>query len=293
MKYSIRNFFITFLISLVLFGAAVLLIFGYFKNDLNNMLGAQPDIDQTSVDTDEASAKSSLSFLLIGRDTDGKADTLTLIKLDKAKKRYVCISVPTDMQLEINNKVQTLKQASGSKDVEYLKKKTAALTGIEVDYFIDITYDNAVKILELLGEFTYKVPRDIQSDSSPKLNIGAGEQKLDAKTSVDMLSYVGYKDGDKTRTSIVRDYLETLFSTFLVSERKAETTAESLSEIYSLVSTDFSINNFMTNIDMIFGYPGYKKTSLGYSGTYKKGDDGEVICVPDIAESIQNFEDYR
>lgn len=292
MKYSIRNFFFALLFSLVAFGVAALLVFGSFKGDIEHMLGLDDSAEEVS-QNDVVEIKTSLSFLLVCRDDNGAADTLLLSKINKAKKQFIFISIPTSMTIKVDGKSNTLAGISRYENTEYLKKKSEALTGVPIDYTVEFTKDQAAKIIDRYGKIPFELSKSIYEKTDDyTLDLKKGKHELDGETAIRMLSYTDYKDGDKSRTALYRSFMEAFCEAVLTDERREETSNDSIHELYEFIDTDFSVNNFITNINTIFNFKNCKVISESYAGTYTN-DDGKLTCDPDIESAIDKFSTFR
>lgn len=176
MKYALRNFGLTFLISLIIFGAIAWVIVGALKNMSEEILtgevavGSQPSHD-ASVDNnpntpENANEKEfkgkSFTFLAVALDkmpmsekelekwrnnsaNDGKSEpfssveALMLIRVDKENKRFVFLPLPTDFV--INFKGENMPLGSITKRANITEKDNINILLNEVTSLTGLTID--------------------------------------------------------------------------------------------------------------------------------------------------------
>ncbi|QLG69958.1 MAG: Transcriptional regulator [Candidatus Woesebacteria bacterium] len=127
-----------------------------------------------------------------GKDHSGGflSDTIILLSLNKEKKTAYLISIPRDIWINLPLDWENLKAAKineayaiGIDDIKYPNKKpefrgktgggnmvkyaTTQITGLSVDYFVSVYFDQIVKIIDTLGKIRVDVPVSFTDEYYP------------------------------------------------------------------------------------------------------------------------------
>jgi len=127
-----------------------------------------------------------------GKDHSGGflSDTIILLSLNKEKKTAYLISIPRDIWINLPLDWENLKAAKineayaiGIDDIKYPNKKpefrgktgggnmakyaTNQVTGLSVDYFVSVSFDQIVKIIDTLGKIKVDVPVSFTDEYYP------------------------------------------------------------------------------------------------------------------------------
>lgn len=231
MKYSLRNFAITFIISLVIFGAIAWGIVGSLKNMSEDILAGNVvntdsgnedgnhDHDDSNSDNVQDFKGKSFNFLAVGLDkmpgkeseiasSDdeevedfSKMEAIMLVRADKENKKFVFLSLPTDFVINFkgeNMKLGELTKRLDINDGEQLKlllNKISAITGLSVDYYAFIDMEAFVETIDNLGGITYNVPQDMTYDDAEqnlKINFRKNQKLTSGEDILNMLRFVTY-----------------------------------------------------------------------------------------------------
>ena len=139
--------------------------------------------------------KKTKNILLLGyggKDHSGRflSDTIILLSLNKEKKTAYLISIPRDIWINLPLDWENLKAAKineayaiGIDDIKYPNKKpefrgktgggnmvkyaTTQITGLSVDYFVSVSFDQIVKIIDTLGKIRVDVPVSFTDEYYP------------------------------------------------------------------------------------------------------------------------------
>ena len=63
--------------------------------------------------------------------------------------------------------------------------------------------------------------------------------------------------------------------------------------IKAMVVTNFTADDLVGNLDLIFKYGEYALSELSFPGTYTVASDGSYRFIPDLNRALDYFEDYR
>lgn len=201
MGSALKNFIITFFVSLLIFGLIAYMLVNYAVNAIIN---AAPEItpdpgaevtDETTADPAEpaetkldlsAIAGQTFTALIIGTDyqpeifTDYdlkavnknapgfpkpertiQADALLLVRVDRTSASFVISALPANMVVKCDGVDTQLRDVLALKDVAYLCDKVTAYTGYAIDYYALFSIADCAAILEKLGGLHFDVPENM------------------------------------------------------------------------------------------------------------------------------------
>lgn len=155
-----------------------------------------------------------VNALLLGVDEDGlRTDSIMIASFDLETSELNLLSVPRDTKVYVTNRSQTRKinevHAMASENEKGAivgpigtAEAVSQLTGIPINYYVELSFDAAENILNTLGKITYDVP-DVEGggkgmnyeDPAQNLyiHLKPGEQKLDGEQ---ILQLMRYRKGD-------------------------------------------------------------------------------------------------
>jgi|GEM_PF-1244334 len=308
MKYSIRNFILVFILSLVIFIAAAFYCINYIEGFLDDMFGNETEQKTTAqtvtgpetgngpdITEDPEEKKDAISFLVIGRDdAHDSADTIMLIKIDKIKKTVLITSVPTDSKLFIDGVYKKLGGTIRTHSAAFIASKVTAITGIRINYTVLVSMEGFMNIVDAAGGIDYYVPQDMKySDPVQDLviDLKRGNAHLDGKAALDMLRFVDYTTLDISRTALQRRFMVEVFKKFL--QPGNITKLPSYADMfYENAETDFSYPALLANSDLIFSLSDYTVSNITFPGTTEI-EDGLYYFIPDVDRAMIIFEPYR
>ncbi len=217
MLSAVRNAIITFLVSLLIFGALAWVIIKFAAKSLTGTDPADSGKFETVIpDTGNGSENpttpvtpenpikgTSFNILLVGSDyqpdilkdydvsdqnknNDGfpiegrkiSADTIILARIDKEKKTVMFSSIPSETRVTVNGVSTKLGYVYGDKGIEFFKEKVEMLTSLPVDYYAAVTISGLENILGKLGKITFDVPKNMNYiDESQNLEINLTKGK--------------------------------------------------------------------------------------------------------------------
>lgn len=229
MKYSLRNFAITFIISLVIFGAIAWGIVGSLKNMSEDILtsnvvnsdGDDDDVHQNNNDLSSDNTQdfkgNSFNFLAVGLDkmpTAGNEEddlstmkAIMLVRADKENKKFVFLSLPTDFVINFKGENMTLGELTKRLDInddeqrKLLLNKITAITGLSVDYYAFIDMATFVETLDNLGGITYNAPQDMEYEDEEqdlKIKFRKNQKLTSGEDILNMLRFVTYNESAET-----------------------------------------------------------------------------------------------
>ena len=191
---SLRNFFISLFITLVVFGVAAYFLIGVINESLGNLVTDQTATDKTdNTPTEDLGVElgkidtNVFTVLVLGiddgqsqprdfendenykeNDSKKEADTIFLINVNAITRVLMISSLPCDMRVEADGYVLRLgtvyshgEYARDGKGMELVKRAVHAYTGLEADYCFVVDYDSVETIIDSLGAIEYTIPEDM------------------------------------------------------------------------------------------------------------------------------------
>ena len=322
---SFRNYLITFLISLIIFG-----LIGYFAVRIaSESLASDPGIEieqpvdvitqapdetaQVDLGIDFSDIKGeSFTMILIGTDyrpavmndynvtttTGGfpdpsrviEADAIYIVRFDKEKGEYMISPIPGNMEITVNGVKTMLKELYAEKGLQFLIDKVSAVTGLKFDYYTCVHIQDFIDLVDSLGGFTFEVPQDMYYEDHKEglvINIKKGYQWLSGAQVAQMLRYRGYSDGNTSRMNNAVNFMKSVL-TYLTDPQFLPRAIELYSKAINYTKTNLWIENMTDELDLIYAIPRFKYVTLTYPGSM----DGEYF-EPKIAEAIEMYFTYR
>ena len=319
---SIRNFIITFFVSLVVFSLVAWLVFGKVISDNNEEENIPiintPDDKTKQEDNNEQVVVEGDSFtalLCCYDDTVKRADAIVLLNVNKEDKSFAICSIPSYLKLDTGTVSVKNEVYLGDLLVEnsrtYFLEKIEALTGFPVDYYAFMSTKEFVKIIDEIGGIEYNVPTNMyykDINGNVLVDLSAGLTRLDGKKALELVRFRGYQssggvidDGDKQRRDVQCDLVYTVFDAFL-KESNRQNIDDIVVNVLGLIingNTNFTATAFIRHKDMLLGYEGYSHNVIQYPIITTKMqtlETGEQIAVhtPNIREAVENtFKEYR
>lgn len=197
---AFRNFAVTLLLSLVIFG---LIAFGAVKfatKAIKNSADGQnvrPSDESQEADTDddtggtvnpEPITVSGKSFTILFAVTDYRPDVYTdyevqptdlredgfpveprkvhtdiilLVRMQKELGECVVCAIPSNIKITIDGLPAKLRDLYAAKGADELRNKVMSLTGLAVDYYAVADYDGYKKVIDKFGPVSFSVSKDV------------------------------------------------------------------------------------------------------------------------------------
>lgn len=325
---AFRNFIMTFLMSVVIFGLCAFGLIKLSKNVINSdtpVDTADPDdtgdftadtqeynpVDLSSIKGESFTAlivgtdyQPSLfdDYTVSGNDEHGfpkqprrvETDALILIHVDKETGDCIFCSVPAKTRISIDGLYTTLENLYAAKGISALCSKVAALTGLPIDYYAVITGDDFIKLIDDLGGITYYVSTNMQYVNAEKglnINLKKGSQKLNGKKCLDMLRFPDYSDGDTSRRKVGVSLAKQLCKNYL-TQKNMNGAAGLYSKYSGYFETNFKSSDLEDNLELIFAYSRMNVLEYNYPGsTVGSGDDAYFNA--NVTKATEYFSKYK
>ncbi len=221
-----------------------------------------------------------------------ETDALVLLRADKERGHFTYTVFPTDVYVDMSGRYIKLSEIYGRYGLEILINKIYAMTGISIDNYAVVTMDAFPEVVDAIGGISYNVPCDMKyTDYAGGINIDLkkGPQLLDGAGVLDLLMFNNYTDGG-SRTKTTVEVLKKFISTF-VNITNYNRAPAVFAQIEASVDTDFTLEIFKNNIDLIFKYA---QNNREVSVALKQMTVGnEVLTVIDETRTCDIFASYK
>lgn len=185
--------------------------------------------------------------LVLGSDTReegaaGRSDSIILARIDPAKKDVTLVSVPRDMQVQIEGYgAQKINAAYAFDGVTGAVKAVSEFAGVPIAHVVEIDFFGFKDIVDALGGVTVNVPANTEYKG---VRVPEGEQTLDGEEAlVFVRCRKTYAEGDYQRTKNQRQLIQAVAKKVIdVPVTDMPALAESFAEA---VSTDMSVTDLV------------------------------------------------
>ena len=341
---SLRSFFITFLIALLVFGVCAFFITGFVTDSINGLLDGSHVTDPADTTTsesgetlspvnpDEEIEGESFNILLIGTDyrpsilTDYhpliaehyptfsdpsaligyegdlpeygyrrvSADAVMLICVNKEKRSFTYMQIPTNMQLTVSGVSTTVADLYYDMGLTYFVNKMSGITGVTIDYYALTGIEEIAGIVDAMDSITYTVPCDMEYTdeiSGLTISLKAGAQTLTGTDVAGLLSFDSYTSANLSREKTLLSFLKALAQkmTNVTYFNKA---ADIFANAEQYVYTNFTADDLLNNLDLIFMYSKFTVGTVEYPGSYYYSN-GVRYFSPNITLAITTMAEYK
>lgn len=319
---SLRNFFITFGISLVVFGILAWFIWGkvvpddglngenpVMQDEINDVINIQPDDTQTLL------GDSFTAVLCCYDDYLGRADSIVLVTVDKNTETFSVCPIPSYLKVDLGTEAVKKEVYLGdiliNNGKNFFLRKLESITGLTVDYYAFISNSDFVRMINEIGGVEFNVPMNMyyqNAEGVELVNLKAGTTRLMGEDALELVRFRGYAstpgitdDGDSARRKTQCELLFKMFETFLKPDNKdsIEGIVKTLLSLIYDGETNFTVTAFMRHKDLILNYGNFKHETLEYpvsTTSLVTLVNGETIAVhtPDVDRAVEKvFSEYN
>lgn len=221
-----------------------------------------------------------------------ETDALVLLRADKEREQFTFTVFPTDAYVDMSGKYVKLSEIYGRYGLETLLNKVYAMTGVMIDNYAVISMEKLPALVDTLGGVNFNVPCNmVYTDKAGgiDINLKAGVQRLDGKGVLDILMFKNYQGGgsrEKTTAELLKKFITTFIS--ITNYNRAPAV---FAELEAMIDTDFKLEDFKKNIDVIFKYA-YNNREIHVTTTQTTVGN-EDLTVIDEAATCDTFSDYK
>ncbi len=318
-KINIKRYFqvLGICLAVLLVGLLGALGFGFWDTGEN---GLTPD-EIATVDISDGK----INILLMGVDEGGlRTDCIMVGSYDTEAKTAKLLSIPRDTRMRIGAKYQKINAAhaissssGGIMGAQGTVEAVTRLTGIPINFYIELPFSAVAECIDLLGPVTFEIP-DLYNDGvgmvyddpvqNLHINLKPGLQELNGEQVVHLLRYRkgnlrngvrrGYAQGDIERIEMQQRFLRELvdqkLNATLILKLPAIfkqlsgsiKTNLSVKDVinYSKYLTDFSAENLET-----FSLPGASQTIGGGSYWICNIEETRTLIQTEFGYSAENI----
>lgn len=311
-----RKFWISFLISLIVFSALFSLIGQYILKDDTAISKGEDYVDgiDGEENTDGTDDESEILFLFMGiDDLEGKggvkavkemeedengykntglrSDTMILCKFSYDTGQITMLSIPRDSRVYIRgeSQMQKINHAHSIGGPNLAVKTVKDFLGVDLKYYVTVDYEAVKEIVDAIGGVEIDVPQrmDYKDPSAvPPLiiDIYPGQQVLNGDKSLEYLRFRSYTDGDLGRIKAQQLFLREFLDQIL--------TAKNITKIPKMINTYFDYVD--TNIPVTKVLKVVPKLNdISLDNIEIKTIPGEGKYIGDISYFIPNEEEMK
>ena len=317
---GLRNFGITFILSLLLFGVGGYFLVGFATSNMEDVFGAPVGLTDeygNPAPTEDLSAQEeeddfvvpdgdTFTALILGFDRNEpdadkppQIDMAMLIKVYKEKREVIYISIPGTMRLFVDGNYLSLTDVFNIKGIGFLSSKITGVTGLPVNYYVTVGMDGMIRALNNLGTVSYNVPVDMvhnpNNTEQPEFSIRAGKQDLTAQGVLNVMRFKNYpatSAGETARMNTQRNMIKEICNQKLI-EGSLTSAPETFKAIAANMTTNFTFDDFVKNVDLIFAYSKLEIVDTGEYPTVEKVEDGAYFLIPSVDKAINRYIEYR
>ena len=317
---SLRSFFITFLIALLVFGVCAFFITDFVTESINGLLTDKPTTETSDVSTsgsgetiapigdEEEIQGESFNILLIGTDYRPSilsdyhpqiaeqypafSDPAALIGYEGDLPEYPYRKVSADAVMLIC--VNKEKRSFTYMGLSYFVNKMSGITGVSIDYYALTGIEEIAGVVDAMDSITYTVPCDMEYTdeiSGLTISLKAGSQTLTGTDAAGLLAFDGYTNANLSREKTLLSFLKAL-ALKMTNVTYFNTAAEIFANAEQYVHTNFTLDDLANNLDLIFMYSKFTVNTVEYPGSYYYSN-GVRYFNPNITLAITTMADYK
>ena len=221
-----------------------------------------------------------------------ETDALILIRADKEREQFTFTVFPTDAYVDMSGKYVKLSEIYGRYGLDTLLNKVYAMTGVIIDNYAVVSMECLPHLVDTLGGINFNVPCDmnyVDKAGGIEIDLKSGLQRLDGEGVLDVLMFNGYQGGgsrEKTTSELIRKFITTFIS--ITNYNRAPAV---FAEFEKWMDTDFTLDDFKQNIDLIFKYAYNNREIFVTTASVALGN--EELTVIDEAATCDTFASYK
>ena len=327
-KFNVKRYFQVLGIALSIIVVAAAVCMGINYDGFGNITGGgneiMPDVDNGVI-----------NVLALGVDVDGlRTDAMMLFSFNTGTKEMNIMTIPRDTKLYVGNRYQKINAAHAfMKDGEIGGPEASVeavqrLTGIPINYYVELSFDAVAHILNILGPVEFTIP-DLYGDGvgmvyddpiqSLHINLPPGKYGegpdadypgLNGSQGVHVLRYrhgnpdangnfKGYVNGDEDRTKVQQEFIKAV-----VDQKLNASLIKKIPELYQEIRSEIKTNigfsdilKYASNLTGVssmsmhsYSLPGW----FGYDGNPATGANGDVwiVDIPATRDMVLNVFGY-
>ena len=233
--------------------------FSAFLEDMTVLASVTDTIESSGVvGADKDITKEPFTVLVTG-ENDGLADTIILMSVNPVSMKIIMTSIPRDSYVPISCYGWGKSKINGSHATSEacLVETVESLTGVDVDYTIELNFAAVVQIVDAVGGVTVDIPVsfdaqcwDIYRDALAVFRLEAGEDVwLDGARALGFVrERHAFEDGDFARQRHQQEVIEQVVSKMMAS-KSPQMFLDVLAAAGDNIKTNFTINQMTSFIN--------------------------------------------
>lgn len=285
----LRGVIIALVVVLVCGGVAFAMWINNVQTRMNNRQVITPELQQSLADTTQDSTPSEPNdpyyVLLLGTDgrpgeTDYRADTIILARIDPPNKRVTLLSIPRDTMVEWKgttmkiNGVHTYDGAAGM--VQIVSEKC----GVQISHYAEIAFDGLATLTDAMGGVTVDVDQHMKDNENfdEVTELEPGIQTLDGEQALFYCRCRHFPDGDYTRMRHQRTFIKAMLNQLLATNdpTKIVSLVDATADV---ITTDLSVSDIVSLASEMVGMDTENDIYTAYVPSEPKDVDGVAYVV--------------
>ena len=310
MSSAFRNFVLTFLLALIVFGlvawrvlpAAEAALLGPDPTEESSEPSDTTSDGETSEDPGtqpvDPETDDGFSCLFVGKNGSGRICSLIFTRVSESRQRYITLDIPASTHLSVGLGYAPLYSLLAGKDIAAVTATVSALVGYDIDYCFIADAEAEGQIAALHGDMSVTLPYAVrylspefavipEEDRSEEhyVTIPAGNVRLNGENTPYILDAV--PNGQNAYTYDYSLQGTICFSIFdqLFARRDIGDNTSLLIELAECVETNAEINDVIRRAPAMFSKSSYAYQNVSYT-TVTRSFEGSVVRVPDVFAAI-------
>lgn len=272
-------------------GTAFALWINGVQSRMNNSQVITPELQQSlaapAADDTPAEPNDPYYVLLLGTDgrpgeTDYRADTIILARIDPPNKRVTLLSIPRDTMVEWKgttmkiNGVHTYDGAAGM--VQIVSEKC----GVQVSHYAEIAFDGLSTLTDAMGGVTVDVDQHMKDTENfdDVTELDPGVQTLNGAQALFYCRCRHFPDGDYTRMRHQRTFIKAMLNQLLATNDPTRIVSL-VDATADVISTDLSVAEIVSLGSEMVGMDTEKDIYTAYVPSEPKEVDGVSYVIAD------------
>jgi len=264
MMLRLKNFFITFIIAMLAFGAVAYIGIEMVRASIYVSEVANDDggPDYTNDEPDGEDLGRSFSFVLIGADrahsAAARAESIIFVRIISETSQILVVPIPHTTLVDVVGVDMPLSEAFGYESAQFVADKVMLMTGMYVDYVATTTFTGMAAIIDHLHPqhgMTFTVPFNMTYTNTARginVNLSQGIQGLTGAQAVSMLRFPNHPT-PQGQMELAVDFLLALYR-YLAQPRYLITATSLFPELNRHVTTNFTATHLLEHFELIFNF---------------------------------------
>ena len=222
------------------------------------------------------------------------ADMIIVARIDKENRKFIFCALPRNTRVMVDGLYIQLGDVYAEKGADFMCGVVTGLTGLEMDYYAALDVGSIASVVDTLGGVSYYVPEDMNyedPEQNLKIELKKGTTTLNGAKAAQLLRYVGYTGGATARMNTAISFLQAMLAKF-TNVTYLTKAPELYKQASRYVTTNFTSDDLLNNIDLIFSYSKFEAVTVNYPGS-AKAYEGVTFFDPSITSALSMFDQYK